>query len=54
MIKSIFLAFIFMLLINWSVSLQVSLPSIKEQNVRKRIIGLISVLSFVAGIIILI
>jgi hypothetical protein len=54
MLSSVLFALIFTILINWAVSLQVTIPTIKDKKIKNRLIIFVYLIVFFAGLIIVI
>jgi hypothetical protein len=53
MLNIILSSIAFTFLINWAISLHVTIPTVKEKNIKSRLIILVYLIVFIAGLIIL-
>lgn len=51
MLSSVIFAVIFTFLINWAISLHVTIPTVKDKKIKSRLIFFVYLIVFIAGII---
>lgn len=51
MLSGIIFAIVFTFLINWAISLHITIPTVKDKKVKSRLIFFVYLIVFIAGII---